>query len=109
MKEILADIDDLLDTANFLGVEPVILIVGIASTIYVIFLVWEDREYALAWYGSIWRLILIPLLTLVFFLVLGFLWRRFINLDWYFDLAILAAIWAVGLIVWLILMYRIGR
>ena len=89
-------------TPNFLGVEPVILLAGIAATLYMIYVIWEDREYALTWYGSVWWLISIPLLTLVFFLVLGALWRRFIHLDWYFDLAILAGLWVVYLIAALI-------
>ena len=82
---------------------------GIGALFYMAYVIWEDWEYSLTWFGSAWRLIVIPPPCLVFFLVLGFLWQKFIHLDSYYDLAILAGPWAVGAIGVFIWIFYIGR
>ena len=90
-------------------VEPVILLVGLGSAIYMAYLVWGDWDYALAWYGSVWRLVALPISTLAFFLIIGAIWHRFIQLPWYADLGVLAGIWLLSFIATLIYVYYVGK
>ncbi len=93
MEDILATI------ANFLGVEAgaFIFLISIVAIGYLIYVVWEDREYAIAFFGlrSVWQLYLGLIGLLVFGVLAGVIWNEFIDLDWYFDVGIAAGILAL--------------
>ena len=86
-------------------IDPIVLLLGISLALYSTYVFcWEDREYALLYFGSVWWLIAIPIGILVFSLVGAVAWGRFIHLPWYADLGILVGVSAVAgiaLIAWL--------
>ncbi len=90
MEDILATI------ANFLGVEigPLKLLIIATGIGYMIYVVWEDREYTIAFFGlrSVWQLYLRIIGFVVFGLVVGTIYDEYVDLEWYFDRGIVAGI-----------------
>lgn len=90
-------------------VEPVILLVGLGMAVGIAYLVWEDWDYTLAWFGSVWQLVAISIAFMAGFLIFGAIWHQFIQLPWYADLGVLAGILLLSFIAWLIYLYYVGK